>query len=106
VRADQSDTRILGTVSLYFDLGGMPISFLLPFPKHLGTDILKQRPTTSTLISPVVEYLKTKTRSFEYTLGVLEKLENQARSEIARLGGNVGLERIIDALHVDGATLG
>jgi geranylgeranyl diphosphate synthase type 3 len=54
----------------------------------------------------VVEYLKTKTRSFEYTLGVLEKLENQARAEIARLGGNVGLERIIDALHVDGATLG
>ncbi|KAJ7815709.1 isoprenoid synthase domain-containing protein [Mycena olivaceomarginata] len=80
VRADQSDTRIL--------------------------DILKQRPTTPTLKSPVVEYLKTKTRSFEYTLGVLEKLENQARSEIARLGGNVGLERIIDALHVDGATLG
>ncbi|KAJ7635928.1 isoprenoid synthase domain-containing protein [Mycena rosella] len=80
VRADQSDTRIL--------------------------DILKQRPTTPTLKSPAVEYLKTKTRSFEYTLGVLEKLENQARAEIARLGGNVGLERIIDALHVDGATLG
>ncbi|KAJ7201877.1 isoprenoid synthase domain-containing protein, partial [Mycena pura] len=79
VRADQSDTRIL--------------------------DILKQRPTTPTLKFPVVEYLKTKTRSFEYTLGVLEKLENQARAEIARLGGNVGLERIIDALHVDGATL-
>ncbi|KAJ7268973.1 hypothetical protein C8J57DRAFT_966318, partial [Mycena rebaudengoi] len=48
VRADQSDTRIL--------------------------DILKQRPTTPTLKSPVVEYLKTKTWSFEYTLGVLEKL--------------------------------
>ncbi|KAF7362722.1 hypothetical protein MVEN_00621500 [Mycena venus] len=69
-------------------------------------NVLKQRPTTPTIKAPVVEYLKTKTRSFEYTVGVLGKLEKQARAEIARLGGNAGLEQIIDVLHVDGATLG
>jgi geranylgeranyl diphosphate synthase type 3 len=69
-------------------------------------DVLTQRPTTPTLKIPVIEYLKTNTRSFDYTVGVLAKLEQQARAEIARLGGNDGLEKIIDALHVDGASLG
>ncbi|KAJ7895357.1 isoprenoid synthase domain-containing protein [Mycena leptocephala] len=68
-------------------------------------DVLTQRPTTPTLKIPVIEYLKTNTRSFDYTVGVLAKLENQARAEIARLGGNDGLEKIIDALHVDSASL-
>jgi geranylgeranyl diphosphate synthase type 3 len=45
--------------------------------------------------------LKHKTRSFEYTLSVLVNLERQARAEIARLGGNEGLEVIMDFLHVD-----
>ncbi|KAJ6488870.1 isoprenoid synthase domain-containing protein [Mycena sanguinolenta] len=69
-------------------------------------EVLKQRPTTEALKAPVVEYLKTETRSFEYTLSVLAKLESQVRTEVARLGGNERLERIIDALHVDSATLG
>ncbi|KAF7375744.1 hypothetical protein MSAN_00464000 [Mycena sanguinolenta] len=67
-------------------------------------ELLEQRPTTDELKAPVVDYLKTETRSFEYTLGVLDKMESQVRAEVARLGGNEGLERIIDALHVDGAT--
>ncbi|KAJ6534994.1 isoprenoid synthase domain-containing protein [Mycena capillaripes] len=80
VRADTSDKRIL--------------------------DVLRKRPSTPTSKAPVIEYLKTSTRSFEYTLGVLQTLESQARAEVARLGGNKRLERIIDALHVDTASLG
>jgi hypothetical protein len=43
------------------------------------------------------------TRSFEYTRTVLGKLDSQARKEIERLGGNVGLtkflDRMLDALY-------
>ena len=38
--------------------------------------------------------------SFDYTLSVLTNLEAQTRAEIARLGGNSGLESIMDFLHV------
>ncbi|KAJ7268970.1 hypothetical protein C8J57DRAFT_1468917 [Mycena rebaudengoi] len=41
----------------------------------------------SNCLTPVVEYLKTKTRSFEYTLGVLGKLEKQARADSERMRG-------------------
>ncbi|KDQ56446.1 hypothetical protein JAAARDRAFT_208125 [Jaapia argillacea MUCL 33604] len=64
-------------------------------------NILQKRPTTPTLKHHTISYLKHKTKSFAYTLSVLRVLEKQARDEIRRLGGNVGLERIMDALHVD-----
>jgi geranylgeranyl diphosphate synthase type 3 len=51
----------------------------------------------------VINYLRDRTKSFEYTLGVLKKLEAQTRAEIHRLGGNEALEKIIDLLHVDDA---
>jgi geranylgeranyl diphosphate synthase type 3 len=41
------------------------------------------------------------TKSFDYTLGVMATLERQTRAEIARLNGNKGLEKIMDAMHVD-----
>ncbi|KAK7056051.1 isoprenoid synthase domain-containing protein [Favolaschia claudopus] len=69
-------------------------------------DTLKQRPTTPSAKLPIIEYLKTETRSLEYTLGVLAKLEHQARMEVARLGGNLLLEKFLDAVHVDEAVLG
>ncbi|KAJ7122406.1 isoprenoid synthase domain-containing protein [Mycena epipterygia] len=68
-------------------------------------DALKTRPTSPSPKRRAIEYLKTQTKSFDYTLGVLDKLEAQARTEVARLGGNAGLETIIDALHVDRASL-
>jgi geranylgeranyl diphosphate synthase, type III len=40
------------------------------------------------------------TKSFEYTRGVLGKLDAQAREEVRRLGGNTKLERILDSLAV------
>jgi len=65
-------------------------------------NVLQKRPTTPTLKIHTIEYLRNETKSFEYTLSVLVNLEAQTRSEIARLGGNKGLEAIMDFLHVDG----
>ncbi|KAJ7092523.1 isoprenoid synthase domain-containing protein [Mycena crocata] len=64
-------------------------------------DVLQKRPITPTLKNRAIAYLKAQTKSFDYTLGVLTKLEAQARTEVVRLGGNVKLDKIIDALHVD-----
>jgi geranylgeranyl diphosphate synthase type 3 len=68
----------------------------------MSIDVLQKRPTTPTLKKHTITYLRERTNSFTYTLGVLRTLERQARSEIARLGGNEGLERIMDAMHVEG----
>lgn len=40
------------------------------------------------------------TKSFEYTLGVLASLERQVRAEIERLGGNEGLDKVLEALEI------
>ena len=66
----------------------------------LNADVLQKRPSTPTLKHHAINYLATRTGSFEYTLGVLNSLEGQLRDEIARLSGNEGLERIIDTLSV------
>jgi len=64
-------------------------------------NVLQKRPTTPTLKVHTISYLKDHTKSFEYTLSVLKVLEIKTRAEIARLGGNAGLDRIMDLLHVD-----
>jgi len=64
-------------------------------------DVLQKRPTTPTLKNHTINYLRNHTKSFAYTLSVLENLEKQTRREIARLGGNKGLEALMDVLHVD-----
>ncbi|KAL0565484.1 hypothetical protein V5O48_016542 [Marasmius crinis-equi] len=63
-------------------------------------NILQKRPASPTLKHYAIDYMKT-TNSFKYTLDVLDKLENQTRAEIQRLGGNEGLEKLMDAFHVD-----
>lgn len=68
-------------------------------------NVLQQRPSTPTLKIHTIDYLKNHTKSFEYTLSVLDTLENQMRCEIRRLGGNPGLEQLIDMLHVDASKL-
>ncbi|KAF7362941.1 Geranylgeranyl diphosphate synthase [Mycena venus] len=67
-------------------------------------NVLQKRPTTPTLKLHTIEYLRNTTRSFHYTLGVLGALETQIRMEITRLGGNAGLEKLMDRLHVDPTT--
>ncbi|KAH9474858.1 Geranylgeranyl pyrophosphate synthase [Psilocybe cubensis] len=64
-------------------------------------NVLQKRPTTPTLKIHTINYLKNVTKSFDYTLSVMANLEAQTRAEISRLGGNKGLEAIMDLLHVD-----
>jgi len=63
-------------------------------------DVLQKRPTTPTLKINTIAYLKNKTGSLAYTLGVLRTLEKQIGDEIQRLGGNPGLEEIIATLQI------
>ena len=60
---------------------------------------------TPTLKIHAISYLKDHTKSFEYTVSVLRVIEAKTRAEIATLGGNVGLDRIMDLLHVDETTI-
>ncbi|KAJ7768342.1 isoprenoid synthase domain-containing protein [Mycena metata] len=59
---------------------------------------LQKRPRTPTLKVHTISYLEKHTQSFSYTRSVLANLEQQIRAEVARLGGNKGLESIINAL--------
>jgi hypothetical protein len=63
-------------------------------------DVLRQRPTDDSIKAYAVSYMNDKTRSFEYTREVLKRLEKQARDEIERLGGNVGLSKFLDKMSV------
>lgn len=65
------------------------------------SDVLQKRPKTPTLKHHAIEYLRNTTKSFDYTLAVLKKLEQQAREELERLGGNPILTALLDKLHVD-----
>ncbi|THH09641.1 hypothetical protein EW145_g1870 [Phellinidium pouzarii] len=51
-------------------------------------NVLQKRPTTPTLKHFTINYLAKHTKSFDYTLSVLESLETQIRDEIVRLGSN------------------
>ncbi|KAJ3890254.1 isoprenoid synthase domain-containing protein [Lentinula edodes] len=66
-------------------------------------NVLQKRPTTPTLKTYAISYLKHKTKSFDYTLGVLEKLHKQALAEISRLGGNTALVTLMESFVVDRA---
>lgn len=60
----------------------------------------KKRPATPTTKRYIVDYMRDHTKSFDYTLEVLRKLERQARDEIELLGGNTQLTAILDQLRV------
>eukprot|EP00049_Salpingoeca_infusionum_P010415 m.178558 g.178558 ORF g.178558 m.178558 type:complete len:342 (+) comp14639_c0_seq36:156-1181(+) len=62
-------------------------------------NILKQRTEDIDLKKHCLECMR-KTGSFEYTIGVLNELETQARARIQDLGGNPILTKILDALCV------
>lgn len=68
---------------------------------QLIMNVLQKRPKTPTLKHHAIEYLRNTTKSFDYTLAVLKKLEQQARGELERLGGNSMLSALLDKLHVD-----
>lgn len=68
-------------------------------------NVLQKRPTTPTLKHHVISYLKDHTKSFDYTLSVMDLLDKKTRAEIARLGGNKGLEKLMDFFYVDSSKL-
>lgn len=67
-------------------------------------NVLQKRPTTPTLKRHVITYLKERTKSFDYSLQVLDVLERRIREEIQRLGGNEGLGGLMDYLSIDPKT--
>lgn len=64
-------------------------------------NVLQKRPTTPTLKTYTIWYMKNRTKSLEYTCDVLDKLHEQALGEIRRLGGNKDLERLMESFVVD-----
>jgi geranylgeranyl diphosphate synthase type 3 len=62
-------------------------------------DVLKQRPTTPTLKTHAIRYLKSHTKSLEYTSSVLNRFQNEIIAELERLGGNEGLRLLIEQFH-------
>ena len=66
----------------------------------LFLDVLQKRPSTPTTKQYVVDYMRDRTKSFQYTWKVIDTLERQAREEIRRLGGNPKLEALMDMLAV------
>ncbi|KAJ3556249.1 hypothetical protein NM688_g2133 [Phlebia brevispora] len=63
-------------------------------------NVLQKRPATPTLKIFAINYLEERTKSFDYTRSVLQTLERQISGELERLGGNPGLQKIMDALRV------
>jgi len=64
---------------------------------HRLENVLKQRTQDHDILKFAVECIKS-TKSFEYTLETIMKIEKDARDEIKKLGGNVKLEKIMDHL--------
>ncbi|KAF7326754.1 Terpenoid synthase [Mycena venus] len=71
---------------------------------QLILDVLKSRPATLTLKTQIIGYLQHETKSFNYTVAVLDALEVEINNTIRNLGGNAELSEIVKGLHVDGTT--
>ncbi|KAL1919268.1 uncharacterized protein VTP21DRAFT_1960 [Calcarisporiella thermophila] len=63
-------------------------------------NILKQR-TNSLELKNYALQLMEHTKTFVYVRDYLAKVEQEAREELARLGGNQKLEKLLDVLHVE-----
>ncbi|GAA5969215.1 hypothetical protein JCM11641_007512 [Rhodosporidiobolus odoratus] len=64
-------------------------------------NILRSRPSDPATKIHAVNYMKSTTHSFAYTRQVLSTLTAQAYAEVARLGGNRGIEAILKKLEVE-----
>lgn len=69
-------------------------------PRFRLADILRERPSSPSPKAYAVSYMETHTKTFEYTRQVLATLTQQARDEVKRLGGNRGVEAILEKLVV------
>lgn len=62
-------------------------------------NILKQRTAAVEVKKYAVRYME-RCGSFEYTLGVVRGLEERARELVQELGGNEGLESILERMAI------
>lgn len=69
-------------------------------PFSSPTDVLQKKTTDQSLKTYTVSILAQRTRSFEYTIGVVESLRMQVLDEVKRLGGNHILEAIVEGLNI------
>jgi len=101
VRADLGNRQIL---SESFDWDGIRFVcadiVVVCMSKSLTADVLQKRTTSVSLKKHTVDYLRHTTESFDYTRTVLLELRARLDGEIARLGGNKALEKIVEALNV------
>ncbi|KAK4054936.1 hypothetical protein OIV83_000860 [Microbotryomycetes sp. JL201] len=99
IRADTSNRQILSKLT---SLPWRSFATFADFQNRGASrsDILRERPSSPSPKSYAVSYMAQRTKSFEYTRRVLESLMRQARAEVARLGGNIGVERILDKLEI------
>jgi geranylgeranyl diphosphate synthase type 3 len=65
-------------------------------------DVLQKRTTNHALKAHTVEYLRSHTKSFDYTRTVMKEIYGQTEAEVQRLGGNKMLEAILHKLGVPG----
>ena len=63
-------------------------------------DILQKRPTTTPIKNVAISYLRSNTKSFEYTLNVLRSLKELVLKEIEQRGGNSKLVEMMNNLEV------
>ncbi|KAJ7799916.1 isoprenoid synthase domain-containing protein, partial [Mycena olivaceomarginata] len=64
----------------------------------LRADVLKTRPATLTLKTQVIGYLEHQTKSFDYTVAVLDALEVEINKKILNFEGNAELSEIVKGL--------
>lgn len=62
-------------------------------------NIIAQKPKTVEVKKYALEIIK-RTGSFDYVKAFMKEKEKEARQEIEKLGGNVILEKVLDALSV------
>lgn len=91
IRADESNTELLGKSTHCISHGTAVWLFI---------DIIKQRPKSPTLKQRALSYMENDTKSFEYTLEVLQALQARIDKELKALGGNTKLEKLLEKLRV------
>ncbi|KAJ7621511.1 terpenoid synthase [Mycena polygramma] len=62
-------------------------------------NVLQKRPTSPTLKTHAIAYLKSETKSFEYTLSVLNQFHKEILAELERLGGSDKLKVLMEEFH-------
>lgn len=100
IRANPTDRQLLSAFSLDILVLCAGSRSFPSWKMKIIIDVLQKRSEAIDLKKHVIEYMRTKTKSFEYTIEVLDKVEGEIREEIRRLGGNDMLDGVMDCLSI------